>query len=157
MTSEQRIERLEKQIRIQSAILGLCVSVFAIVAMKTWGMSSSTIRFPELRTQRLTLVNEDGKKRGAIAFGDYDSSIDVEFANRSRAGISMKQNGISLDLWDHQGNSVFSASQVVESGKTIVSIGGVGDSKAGLMLRLDGDVPQLTMFNKFGNAVWSVP
>ncbi|MBY0113458.1 MAG: hypothetical protein K2Y21_11590 [Phycisphaerales bacterium] len=157
MTTEERLEQMEKKVRLQGHILqAICgAAVFAVFMF--WSGGSDTIRASDIRARRVTLVNEDGKRRGEIVSGDYDASVYLNFANDAKTSISVKQNQISLWMSDHQGNPTFSVLKEIESGVPVVRIGGFLESQSGLELRLGRDAPELKLFDKDGKVVWSAP
>jgi len=157
MTTEERLEQLEKKVRMQGHILqAICgAAVFAVFLF--WSGGSSRIRASDIRANRVTFVNDDGKRRGEIVSGDYDTSIDLNFANDAKTSISVNQNQLRLWMSDHQGNPTFSILKSIESGVPVVRIGGFLESRSGLELRLGRDAPELKLFDKDGKVVWSAP
>ncbi len=107
-TIEERLKQMEKKVRIQGHILQAVCGAAVLAVFMFWTGGLDMLRTSDIRASRVTLVNEDGERRGAIVCGDYGALIDVDFANDAKTSISVKQSEIGLWMSDHQGNPTFS-------------------------------------------------
>lgn len=141
MTTEQRLEKLEKElsrVKRRNHLL-LAVVVLAVVLMS----ARISMREKTIKANAFVLVDENGKTRALLNMVKDWPSLGLSYKNGNvGVALSMVEDGPILGLSDKNGNpraSLF----VVEDGPVLALYGENGKTRAGLAVLKDGPLLRL--------------
>ena len=140
MTTEERLERLERELAETRAQLGRMHSVEGQ---------------PEVRAQRFLLVDEKGHQRGELFVRKDGSGLRLEVEKGlTRVQLDVNKNGAMLSLFDDT-SAIPRAQLGVTKDGPMLSMFEHGQARAVLLVHKNGT--GLTLGDENGEPIWRAP
>jgi len=151
MTIEERLTKLERSFAAARRNMWIAIGFAGYLLAMNYLFDS-----PEpARNSSFDLLDDSGVVRGQLDWLSEGPYLTVRYPSGARSALSLAENNLTWWMADATRANTFSLSQKMVQGAPEILIGGQG--LAGIKIRMGEDSPQITMFDKNGNAVWQAP